>query len=215
MISPDELAPLSALEHLVYCERQAALIHLEGVWEENLQTAQGRLLHESAHGDKAREKDGVRIVRGLWLRSERLGLVGRADVVEFRPRPPGPEAVYPVEYKRGRLRSERAYQVQLCAQALCLEEMLGREVAAGAVYFGQPRRRLEVVMDPDLRRATEAAAERLHALLQGGRTPPARPDERCRACSLEPRCLPRSTDGRRSARRYLLAGLAAACQEEV
>ena len=158
----DDPTPLSGLQHLVFCPRQAALIHLEGAWSENRHTAQGGIIHQEVHTESGRIKGGVLETRGLWLCSDRLDLVGRADVVEFHPvekggcRLPGRTGLwrpFPVEYKKGAKRPEPGSLVQLCAQALCLEEMLKVEVAEGAIYFGKSKRRLAVVFDPELRGA--------------------------------------------------------------
>lgn len=210
---PDRLLPISALQHLVFCERQCALIHLEQAWAENVLTAQGRLDHQRVDRPGFEARPGVKAVRGLWLRSERLKLVGRADLVEFRPLDGGGEEVFPVEHKRGRKRDEPGSKIQLCAQAVCLEEMLGLEVAAGAIFFGLSRRRLEVVFDPELRERTTRAAARLHRLIDSGQTPPAVYSKSCRSCSLLDLCQPRLTGPGRSAKAYLDRCLAQHCQE--
>jgi len=221
MFDEDDLLPISALQHLAFCERQCALIHLEGLWAENRLTAEGRQLHDRTDEPETEARGDVRIARGLRLRSLRLGLTGKADVVEFRrlplpvgsappepttdhPQPPSVAAwrPFPVEYKRGRPKANRCDEVQLCAQALCLEEMLGVEVPAGAVFYGKTVRRLEVVFDLKLRLETEAAAARLHELIRAGRTPPALYDKKCESCSLINLCLPKVATGR-SAERYL------------
>jgi CRISPR-associated exonuclease Cas4 len=128
--SEDQLLPLSALQHLLFCKRQCALIHVEQVWAENVFTAEGNVLHERAHNGPDATQPGVRIVRGLPVRSLALGLSGECDVVEFH----GSSAVLPVEYKRGKPKGHAADEVQLCAQALCLEEMLHQSVVRGALY---------------------------------------------------------------------------------
>ena len=203
------LVPLSALQHLVFCRRQCGLIHLEGAWAENLLTAEGRVLHERVDGDPGETRRGVRIARGVALRSPRLGLIGKADVVEFHRVRGGPAQPFPVEYKRGRPKPHDADRVQLCAQALCLEEMLGQPVPAGALFYGEPRRRQEVAFDAALRDRTEAAARDLHAMLAAGVTPPPEPGSKCRSCSLEPACLPRVSRAR-SAADWLARALAEA-----
>lgn len=203
------LAPLSALQHLAFCPRQCALIHLEGAWAENALTAEGRVLHERVDEAPGETRRGVRVARGVALRCGRLGLIGKADVVEFHARRGGPPVPYPVEYKRGKPKPHDADRVQLCAQALCLEEMLGTPVPRGALFYGQPRRRDEVVFDASLRARTEAAAAALHALLAAGVTPPPEPGPKCRSCSLEPFCLPDVAGGRSAA-----AWLARALKED-
>jgi len=197
-----DLLPLSGLMHLVYCERRWALIHLEGIWEDNLFTAEGRLLHDKVDAAHAEQRQGVRIVRGLPLRSLRLGLIGRADVVEF---PPPPDPPFPVEYKRGRPKPDCSDEVQLCAQAMCLEEMLGISVPRGAFFYGQPRRRTVVEFSAELRSLVEQAAARMHELAAAGRTPPANYNRKCRGCSLFDLCLPRAVRPDRSAAQWLEA----------
>lgn len=212
MYDEDDLLPLSAVQHLLFCERQCALIHVEQQWEENLYTAQGRIMHERVDAGRSESRGKVRIASGLPLRSLRLGLVGKADVVEFH-REEGEAGrsrassvgwrPFPVEYKRGRPKKEHWDKVQLCAQAICLEEMLGIEVPRGALFYGKTRRRVDVFFDLDLRRETEEAAQRLHELIASGETPPARYDENCEACSFVSLCLPKATTGRRTVARYL------------
>lgn len=204
----DEPIPISALQHAVYCMRQAALIHVERLWEENRFTAEGRVLHEVAHEPGLRREKGLRRVMALPLASQRLNLSGTADLVEFRAGPDG-ETAYPVEYKRGKAKLHRADEVQLCAQALCLEEMTGRAVPEGALFYAETRRRLVVPFDAELRRLTETAARELAELFAAGRTPAAiwRAD-RCRACSLIELCRPKA--GGKSALAFRTRAVAAA-----
>lgn len=211
----DTPAPLSALQHLVFCERQCALIHVEGLWVENPLTAEGRALHEATDSGLPESRGDVRIARSLPLRSHRLGLVGKADVVELHrtgddgarlPGLPGRWRPFPVEYKRGRPKSHDADRVQLCAQALCLEEMLGVVVPRGALFYGKTRRREEVAFDAELRETTERAAAQVHELLASGVTPPAVLEPKCKRCSLRPLCRPDAAG--RSVRDYLHRALA-------
>ena len=183
----DDALPISGLQHLAFCPRQWALIHLEQLWVENLRTAEGRLLHERADLPGESRRVSVRTVRGMWLRSERLHLTGRADVVEFKPEP------FPVEYKRGRNKPTDCDLVQLCAQALCLEEMLEASIERGAIFYGTPRRRLEIEFTPDLRSRTEKLAAMMHQLYRNRITPAAAPGPYCRNCSLVDICLPEAT----------------------
>ena len=186
--SEDDLLPLSALQHLLYCERQCALIHIEQAWSENRFTAEGRLAHDHVHSAGHEIRGDVRIARDLSLRSLRLGLIGKADVVEFHGATP-----YPVEHKRGHSKTNRCDEVQVCAQALCLEEMLGKPVPEGALFYGEPRHRTLVTFDPALRAETEDTAARLHRLLESGRTPPAVYDKaKCERCSLLDLCKPKA-----------------------
>lgn len=188
----DDPIAISALQHAVYCLRQAALIHIERVWAENRFTAEGRVLHEVAHEADTRKSRGVRRVSALPLSCRRLNIAGVADVVEFRPGPDG-EVAFPIEYKRGKPKLHRADEVQLCAQALCLEEMTGRTVPEGALFYGETRRRAAVPFDPDLRRLTEDTARAFGALLAEGCTPPpVWKATRCRACSLIELCRPKA-----------------------
>ncbi|WP_207460768.1 CRISPR-associated protein Cas4 [Azospirillum sp. SYSU D00513] len=184
------LAPLSALQHLAFCARQCGLIHLEDAWAENALTAEGRVLHERVDNAPGETRRGVRVARGVPLRSARLGLIGRADVVEFHSRRGQPPLPCPVEYKRGKAKPHDADRVQLCAQGLCLEEMLGLEVPGGALFYGETRRRQEVAFDADLRARTESLARELHAMLAVRTNPPPEPGPKCRSCSLEALCLP-------------------------
>jgi CRISPR-associated exonuclease Cas4 len=197
--SDENYLPISGLQHLAFCPRQWGLIHLEQAWQENRLTAEGRLLHERADLPGQSRRDQVRTVRGMWLRSDRLALTGRADVVEFRPEP------YPVEYKRGKRKPNDCDAVQLCAQALCLEEMLGLAIPLGAFFYGDPRRRLEVLFTAELRTRTESLAATMHRLFRDGITPAAQPGPHCRNCSLVDICLPTSTDGAVDSRRWLAA----------
>jgi CRISPR-associated exonuclease Cas4 len=183
----DDALPISGLQHLAFCPRQWALIHLEQVWVENLRTAEGRQLHDRADLPGESRRARVRTVRGMSLRSERLHLTGRADIVEFRPEP------YPVEYKRGRSKPDDCDRVQLCAQALCLEEMLDTAIACGAIFYGNPRRRQEIVFTPELRARTEELAATMHRLYLSRQTPPAEPGAYCSSCSLVDVCLPQAT----------------------
>jgi CRISPR-associated exonuclease Cas4 len=197
----DDPIPISALQHAVYCLRQAALIHLERLWEENLFTAKGRVLHAATQEPGARYSRGVRRVSAMPLASRRFGLVGVADVVEFHRTAGGEETPYPVEYKRGKPKAHRADEAQLCAQGLCLEEMTGRPVSEGALFYGETRRRVVVRFDDELRRVTENAAAALRELFASGHTPAAEYEARkCGACSLKDLCRPQL--GGRSAKRW-------------
>ncbi len=197
----DDALPISGLQHLAFCPRQWALIHLEQAWAENRLTAEGRLLHERADLPGQSRRHEVRSVRGLSLESRRLRLTGRADMVEFRPEP------FPIEYKRGKRKPNDCDLVQLCAQALCLEEMLATTIAAGAIFYGEPRRRLEVAFTPELRARTGELAATMHRLYAARQTPPAQPGKHCRSCSLIDICLPAATDRGDIANRWQAAQL--------
>jgi CRISPR-associated exonuclease Cas4 len=199
--------PLSALQHICFCERQCALIHVEQVWLENLYTAEGRIMHERVDTGKSETRRDVRTSFALSLRSLRLGLVGKADVVEFhRKEMPDGKTVwqpFPVEYKRGKPKKDNCDKIQLCAQALCLEEMLGHRIERGALFYGKTRRRQDVTFDDALRTETEQMAEKLHALFNQGKTPKPVFDQRCPHCSFVSYCLPEKLDGRKSGSHYL------------
>lgn len=183
-----DLLPISALQHLLYCERQCALIHIERLWEENQFTAEGRTMHERAHDGPFESRPGIRIARGISLVSRRLGLRGQSDVVEFHR----DGTIVPIEYKRGKPKTHRADEVQLCAQALCLEESPGGNIPRGFLFYGKTRHRTEISFDSGLRALTESLVARLRELLASGRTPPPFFESRkCTACSLIDICLPR------------------------
>ncbi len=196
----DDYLALSGIQRFVFCRRQWALIHLEQQWAENLRTTEGELLHKNAHDADQRTRRGdLLTVRAMRVHSARLGLSGECDVVEFRRSPDGVPLAgekglwlpYPVEYKRGRAKPTACDEAQLCAQAMCLEEMLCCTIPSGALFYGQPRRRQEVAFTPELRTLVEHAAEEMHQLFQRGYTPKSKPTKGCNACSLKDLCLPR------------------------
>ena len=184
----DELVPISALEHWSYCPRQCALIHLEQTYDENLYTLRGNRAHRQADEEGVETARGVRVARAVPLWSCALGLVGRADVVEFvgvDSRTP-----YPIEYKAGKRRSWGHEELQLCAQAICLEEMLGVAAPRGAIWYHGSRQRREVTFGDELRRLVAEATAAVRAMLAGTRLPEAPNDQRCPRCSLFDACLP-------------------------
>lgn len=186
-----EPIPISALQHAVYCLRQAALIHLERMWEDNRFTAEGHVLHAVADKAGSRRVRGIRRVMALPIASARLDLAGVADMVEFIEHDNG-ETPFPVEYKRGKPKKHRADEVQLCAQGLCLEEMTGRPVPEGALYYAETKRRLVVAFDEELRELTEDTAVALrNVFLTRTTPPPTHLKQRCRACSLADLCRPK------------------------
>ena len=199
MYADDQLLAISGLQHLAFCKRQCALIHLEQAWAENFHTAEGRLMHERVHSNESETRGNVRTVRGMHLVSRRLGLVGVADVVEFHrdeasslklPRQSGTWRIYPVEYKRGKKKKSNFDEVQLCAQALCLEEMFDVSIPEGSLFYGQTRNRDNVAFDQKIRRQTEQLSEEFHTLMQSGVMPPATYGTYCKSCSLQDDCLP-------------------------
>ena len=216
---------LSALQHYLFCPRQCALIHVEGVWCENFLTAAGRQLHERVDRKGRETRNDVHLATALRLVSRRLGLTGIADMVEFHRQDvpcdakggrcvaaqlPGRNGFWrpsPVEYKRGAPKSHRADEVQLCAQAICLEEMLGVSVASGALFYGETRRRVDVLFDDELRKLTEDVAAKVHELIRIGETPPSVLTKGCRSCSLYEQCRPEDVGGRDSVRRWIKSQL--------
>ncbi|MEO2031346.1 MAG: CRISPR-associated protein Cas4 [Planctomycetaceae bacterium] len=243
MHAEDDFLPISALQHLLFCERQTALIHIERLWEENRFTAEGRVLHQKADAAKSETRDGVRITRGLPVHSFALNVFGVCDVVLFKPpefeteskmslpkrieeqiafartapgpfgsshiefptrpsvstHPPRPVPPFqhwhitPVEYKRGKPKTNDCDRVQLCAQAMCLEEMLQINIRRGDLFYGKQRRCTEVLFDEKLRATTQQTADRLHALIRRQRTPAAVREQKCDTCSLLPLCMPPSS----------------------
>jgi CRISPR-associated exonuclease Cas4 len=188
--------PLSALQHYLFCPRQCALIHVERQWAENRFTAEGRILHEAADIPSAVSRRDLKVVRGMPIASSPLGVAGVADVVELW-REVGRWRPFPVEYKRGRPKAHRADEVQLCAQALCLEEMFATPVPEGALFYGKTRRRLGVAFDDALRALTREVASRTREMIAGGRTPPPIYDKgRCEPCSLIELCRPKAMQRR-------------------
>jgi len=237
MFEEDDFLPLSALQHLLFCERRAILVHCEGLWAENRFTIEGHHLHERTDIPNLEVRGNIRIARGLYIRSLKLGLSGKMDVVEFHqiignssmsynyskkirvdcvilPGVPGLWKPFPVEYKRGKLRREEGYEIQLCAQALCLEEMLNTEVHAGAIFYSKTRKRLDVIFDNKLRMETETAVMRLHQLIREGKTPSSRYEKKCERCSLLDLCLPQASGNKKlSAEQYLAKAIDEAIEE--
>lgn len=200
-VDEDDLIPLSALQHYLYCPRQFALIHIEQQWAENRFTAEGRVLHERTDRGGHESRDGVRIARRVPIRSRRLGVVGIADVVELHA---GGRRPLPVEYKRGRPKVHRADEVQLCAQAMCLEEMFGTQVEEGFLFYGRTKRRKAIAFDAPLRDLTATAAKEARLLLVEGRTPsPHYEPRKCDACSLKSQCNPERLTRRSNIDRWL------------
>jgi len=211
IFAEEEFVLISALQHWIFCPRQCALIHIEQQWEENLFTAEGRGIHEKVHDSATEVRDRVRIVRGLRLRSVKLGLVGHSDVVEFHKASdgavlPGLEGrfrTYPIEYKRGKPKIDLSDEAQLCAQALCLEEMLSTHVPKGALFYGRPRRRKEVEFTDALKQKTHEESYRLHEFISKKVTPKAKYSKKCRTCSLIDLCIPKITGIRKNVNQYL------------
>ena len=209
---PDELLPLSGIQHFCFCRRQWALIHVERQWAENRLTAEGRQMHERADDPFFTEtRSGVITSRSLPVASYHLGLTGICDVVEFTPSPDGVElqgrvGTYlpaPVEYKRGKPKTDRSDESQLCAQTLCLEEMLSVDIPVGYLYYGETRHRVEVVINAELREFVERMAAEMHGYFRRGYTPRVKVSKACRSCSLKDICLPGLKRGLLSASAYI------------
>ena len=201
MISQEEdFLQLSGLQHFKFCRRQWALIHIENQWAENLRTVDGAILHQNAHNGAFTESRGdLLITRDMRVFSRTLGVSGACDVLEFhrgsagiplRERE-GMWQPYPVEYKRGAPKEHTADELQLCGQAMCLEEMLCCEIPEGALFYGEPRRRLAVTFTPELRQEVRALLAEMHSLYAQGKTPKVKPTKACGACSLKELCLPK------------------------
>jgi CRISPR-associated exonuclease Cas4 len=214
MYSEDQFIQLSALQHYLFCPRQCALAYLELTWSENLFTAEGRIMHDRVHDSKFEKRGDLIQTRSLWISSARLGLSGQADLVEFHrtaepdkgvrlPGYPGVWQPFPVEFKRGKPKRDHSDEVQLCAQAICLEEMLNTSVPEGAIFYGKNKRRHQVIFGEVLRDLTKKTSQRIHEMFESAITPAAEYGKKCKSCSLYESCLPRSTGRRGAVSRYL------------
>lgn len=206
-----DLLPISSLQHYVFCHRQFALIHLEGIWKENFFTAEGRVLHENVHdSEKSMLESGVLVMRSLPLKNLELGISGIADVVEFILSEKGIEISnaegryipHPVEYKRGKSKFNDCDRVQVCAQALCLEEMLNCRIDITSIFYGEPRRRERVVLDQTLRKKTRDMCLEVHSLFEKGITPEPEYSNACKSCSIMEQCNPKAV--KKSVKEYWL-----------
>ena len=211
MTSDEDLLPISALQHLAFCERQCALIHVEREWEENQRTAEGRVLHENVDEGYKTYRRGLKQFAGVHVRSLQLGLYGKLDVLELVKTADSPNTcaflsidgaweLNPVEFKRGKPKDHEADRIQVCAQALCLEEMTGQSIASASLFYAQIRRRDEVVLSNELRALTLRMIERLQTIVTQNILPPPVWKRHCRACSLIGVCQPQMVDGERTAR---------------
>ncbi len=211
MFSEDDFIPISALQHYVFCPRQWGLIHIEQAWSENRFTAEGRLLHDKTHEAETENRPDLRTVRGLRLCSYRLGLTGQADVVEFQKCKNGITLEdakgfwkpIPVEYKRGKPKIDICDEVQICAQAMCLEEMLKTSIESGFIFYGRPRRRQQVDFTDTLRKQTEQIVKELHQLTIDRITPRTKYGKKCKSCSLFETCMPEITGIEKDIAHYL------------
>ncbi len=200
MYSEEDYLMLSGIQHFAFCRRQWAIIHIEQQWAENYRTTAGELMHKKAHDEGSFEKRGdLLIVRGLRVSSHELGVSGQCDVVEFHQEETGVEVfgydgkwnLVPVEYKHGAPKGNNADELQLCAQAICLEEMFQTSIPDGYLYYGENRRRSYVEFTDNLRGEVKKITEEMHDLFTKGYTPNVKPTKQCKACSLENLCVPK------------------------
>lgn len=205
MFDEDSLIPISALQHILYCKRQYALIHLEQLWEENRFTAEGRVLHDRVDDRHHESRRDFKIEYGMALRSLEYGLIGKADVVEFRKADTKYLEITPVEFKRGRTKSDDWDNIQLCAQALCLEEMFPIFVGKGQFYYLQEHRRSDIVFSDELRKKTAETIELIRKINSSGKTPGAVYDSKlCDRCSIYELCMPKATNrGGKNVAKYI------------
>lgn len=196
MYTEDELIMISALQHYVYCPRQCGLIHVDDVWQENLFTTRGNILHEKVDTDTYETRGDIKTVRGLRIHSLRYGIVGRCDVVEFK-RERSATIPYPVEYKSGKPKEDISDLVQLCAQAFCLEEMLDTNIKEGAFFYGSIRRRNKIVITDELRKETERIILSVRAIVESKKIPSAEYTAKCRNCSLQSVCQPKAMNNKK------------------
>jgi CRISPR-associated exonuclease Cas4 len=202
MYSEENLLQLSGLQHIIYCPRQCALIHVEQQWDDNYFTARGILMHDKVHCEKMERKKGVIIERSIYLKSYELGLVGKSDVVEFHKTKEGTFMPFPIEYKSGKAKKDDSDRVQLCAQAMCLEEMMNVKISQGAFFYGKTKNRLIVDFDDSLRSKTISTSRHYHELIESGETPKAEYNRKCDNCSIKEICLPK-TFNKTSVKQYL------------
>lgn len=196
MFTEDQFIQLSALQHYVFCPRQCALIHVDDVWNDNVFTVRGNILHEKVDTDTYETRGTLKTVRALKIHSFRLGLAGKCDVVEFRKGEGGIE-IFPVEFKAGQPKQNISDEVQLCAQALCLEEMMNTEITRGAFFYGRIRRRVQVEIGEQLRKQTEEIIAAVHDIVERKVVPQAAYMQKCKTCSLESICQPKAMNERK------------------
>ena len=199
MYSESDYLLLSGLQHFRFCPRQCALIHIEQQWSENFFTAAGRVQHEKVHGNTAESRKTVKTERNLKIASALLGITGCTDAVEFY----SDGKIIPIEYKHGKPKENTCDEVQLCAQVICLEEMLGCTITEGALFYFKIRRRIPVPITDELRRETIELAERFHRFIADGKTPAALYSRQCECCSFIDECFPESAGKRKSVRAYI------------
>ena len=218
--SDDDLLPISALQHFLFCPRQCALIHADGQWQDNYLTVFGKQMHSHVDSGRKETRDGLHLATALNIRSLELGLIGVADMVEFHrwQEPtddhgiaraahmsgwPGWWQPVPVEYKRGKPKAHRADEVQLCAQTICLEEMFQVKIGGGYLFYGETRRRVTVSMDEELRTLVREATVSIREIFKARKLPVPQEDRNCDACSLADVCLPKYSGGKLSVAKWL------------
>jgi CRISPR-associated exonuclease Cas4 len=199
MYAESEFLLLSGIQHFRFCPRQCALIHIERQWTENFFTAAGRNQHQKVHDGSGESRKNVRTERNLSIASSRLGISGKTDAVEFY----ADGKIVPVEYKHGAPKNDTCDEVQLCAQAICLEEMLGKKISVGALFYFKTKKRISVPITDDLRAETENLARGFHALVESGKTPMAEYSRKCESCSFVDSCFPESAGKNKSVENYI------------
>jgi len=200
----ENLIALSCIQHYAYCKRQCSLIHIEGIWIENVFTAEGRIMHEKVHEENSKTAGGVKTETSVPVRSYVLGFIGKADVIEYCKNDKGEKLVTPIEYKRGKSKLDNCDRIQLCAQAICLEEMMNCKIKKGFIFYGKTRRREEIVFVDELRKETIKLAEEIHEFIKAGVTSKAEYEEnKCDRCSFLSYCMPKSMQKAVPADKYL------------
>ncbi len=210
----DNMIPLSAMTHFAHCPRRCALVHLEQIWRDNQATVEGEVLHEKAHSGDRESRGKVKIIRSLRLSSIELGITGITDIVEFHaalagdggvkiPYTKGTWIPFPIEYKRGASKDIFSFKVQLCAQALCLEEMLRCRIEKGSLFLGVKQHRTDVIFDESLREQTKEISQKVHELFKNRLTPPPIYSKRCDSCSLIDMCKPKHFEQKFSAKKWI------------
>jgi len=207
MYNDDELIMISAIQHYRFCNRQCALIHIENVWKDNLFTAEGHIIHSRVHTPERETRNGIVFQRGLPIRSLSYGIVGKCDLVEFHYSQNILQKVIPVEYKRGTKKEKDYDAVQLCAQALCLEEMLNIQIPYGYLYYNKIKHRIKVLLDNQLRDTSISLIMEIRDFLQRGETPLPEYSPKCKRCSLYFECMPKIATKRKSVTNYIKKNL--------
>jgi CRISPR-associated exonuclease Cas4 len=210
MYSEDDLIPLSSLQHYAFCRRQCALIHIEQIWRENIYTMEGRILHQKVHSGRTENRKKIKTMFGMPVRSLKLGLSGKIDTVDLCE----DGSIRIVEMKRGRPKTKGMDEIQLCAQAMCLEEMLCVTILDGFLFYGKTRRRKSVLFSPELRQCTSELAHEVHAFIDKGITPHPEPDDKCPRCSLVELCLPEPLSRPKNIEKYVARSLRSHAEED-